>query len=90
MKNKLSDVRNLLIEQMEALRDVKPGDERGLKHELEKARAMAEIGKVLTDTARVEVEALELIPARDRGFGTGFVVVEGNGRPALESTPVRN
>lgn len=49
MKNKMTDLRNHLFATLEALQDEdKPMD-------IDRARAIAEVGKVLVDSAKVEV-----------------------------------
>lgn len=50
-RNKMTDVRDLLIESMERLRD---GD-----MEPAQAKQMASMGKVLIDSAKVEIEFIE-------------------------------
>lgn len=85
MKNKMQDVRNHLIAQMEAIRDADSKDADTLRAELDKGRVLSEIGKVLTDTARVEVEAMKLHEGRTTG--TGFIALNAE-PPALPS--VRN
>lgn len=88
MKNKMQDVRDLLIGQMEAIRDAETKSPEALRLELEKGRVMSEIGKVLTDTARVEVEAMKVFEGRTTG--TGFIPLEQvpAAKPALPA--VRN
>jgi hypothetical protein len=50
MKNKIEDLRNHLFETLEALKDTdKP-------MELERASAIANVARVIVDTAKVEVE----------------------------------
>lgn len=73
MKNKMQDVRDHLIAQMEAIRDADTKDSKALQAELDKGRVLSEIGKVLTDTARVEVEAMKLYEGRANG--TGFLPI---------------
>ena len=86
MKNKMQDVRDLLIGQMEAIRDAEGKTHEAVRIELDKGRVMSEIGKVLTDTARVEVEALKIMEGR--GTGTGFLQLTEPTKPQL--TQVRN
>lgn len=85
MKNKMQDVRDHLIAQMEAIREADGKDPKALQAELDKGRVLSEIGKVLTDTARVEVEAMKLCEGRTAG--TGFIPLTEE-KPALP--PVRN
>lgn len=87
MKNKMQHVRDHLIAQMEAIRDADSKDAEALRAELDKGRVLSEIGKVLTDTARVEVEAMKLYEGRSAG--TGFLQLEAEQqKPAL--APARN
>lgn len=53
MKNKIDDLRNHLFETLEALKDEeKPMD-------LDRARAIADVSRVIVDSAKVEVEFLK-------------------------------
>lgn len=64
MKNKLEDLRNHLFAALEGLSDhEKPLD-------LERARAIADVGRVIVDTAKVEVQFLNVTGRND---GTGFI-----------------
>lgn len=57
MKNKMQDLRNHLFAALEGLSDPdKP-------LEIDRAKAIAEVAKVLTDTARVQVEVMKLTGA---------------------------
>ncbi len=67
-KNKIEDLRNLLMEAMERLMD----DEKPL--DVEHARAVADVAKVVLESARVEIAFMRDIG----GIGTGFVPVERN------------
>jgi hypothetical protein len=62
MKNKLTDVRNLLIEAMEGLNDPESG------MTIEKAKAMADIGQVLVNSAKVEVDFIRATNSDGSGF----------------------
>lgn len=71
MKNKIEDLRNHLFAALEGLADPdKP-------MELDRARAIADVGRVLVDSAKAEVDFLK---ATGRSVGTGFI-------PALPTTP---
>lgn len=64
MKNKMTDLRNHLFATLEALQDPdKP-------MEIERARAVADVGRVLVETAKVEVAFLNAVGG---GKGTGFM-----------------
>ena len=69
MKNQMTDLRNHLFAALEALHDK---DE---PMEIDRARAIADVGRVLVETAKVEVAFLEAVG----GAGTGFI----ESRPAL-------
>jgi hypothetical protein len=54
MKNKIEDLRNHMFEALERLKDAETPEE--LQKELDKSKAIAELGKVLVDTAKAEVD----------------------------------
>ena len=56
-KNKMDDLRNHLFETLEALKD----EEKPM--ELERARAVAAVAKVLVESAKVEVDFLKVTGA---------------------------
>jgi len=64
MKNKLEDLRNHLFVALEGLLD----EEKPL--EIERAKAVAQVGAVLVETAKVEVKAIEVMKLNG---GTGFL-----------------
>ncbi len=68
MKNKITDLRNHLFATLEDLRD----DEKNFN--VDRAKAIAEISKVIIDSAKVEVQFLEKIG----GQGTGFLPEDQN------------
>jgi hypothetical protein len=57
VKNKIDDLRNHLFETLEALKD----DEKPM--DLDRARAIADVAKVLVDSAKVEVAFLKVTGA---------------------------
>ena len=62
-KNKIDDLRDHLFETLEALRDEhKP-------MELDRAKAIADVARVIVESAKVEVQMLEVTGAS----GTGFI-----------------
>jgi hypothetical protein len=63
MKNKIDDLRNHLFETLEALKDEeKPMD-------LARARAIADVSRVIVDSAKVEVDFLKVTGGiRSTGF----------------------
>lgn len=78
MKNKIVDLRNHLFATLEALQD------KDNPMEIERAKAIADVSKVVIESAKVEVEFLKA--TADRGpesMGTGFITATP--RPALEA-----
>lgn len=68
MNNKMTDLRNHLFATLEALQDQeKPMD-------IERAKAIAEVGKVLVDSAKVEVMFLKTMDGDAKS--TGFIESE--------------
>jgi hypothetical protein len=68
MKNKMTDLRNHLFATLEALQDPdKPMD-------IERAKAIADVGRVLVDSAKVEVMFINAMDGDVRG--TGFIESE--------------
>lgn len=65
MNNKMTDLRNHLFATLEALQD----QEKPM--EIERAKAIAEVGKVLVDSAKVEVMFLKVMDGEGRS--TGFI-----------------
>jgi hypothetical protein len=64
-KNKIADLRDHLFETLEALRDeTKP-------MELDRAKAIADVARVIVDSARVEVKFIQVTGAD--GSATGFL-----------------
>jgi hypothetical protein len=63
MKNKMTDLRNHLFAALEGLQD----EEKPM--EIERAKAIADVGRVLVETAKVEVAFLNAAG----GNGTGFI-----------------
>ncbi len=74
MKNKIDDLRNHLFETLEALKD----DEQPM--DIDRAKAIAEVGKVIVESAKVEVRFLEVTGA---ARGTGFLPSEPREAPQL-------
>lgn len=81
MKNKMQDLRNHLFATLEALQDPeKPMD-------IDRARAVSDVAKVLIDSAKVEVEFLKVTGTFD---GSGFIESVGiDGRKGLTQQPPR-
>lgn len=65
MKNNITDLRNHLFETLERLKD----PDLNLEQEISRAKAIKEVGSVLIDSAKVEVEFLNAFG----GKGTGFI-----------------
>ncbi len=73
MKNKISDLRDHLFVAIEnLLDDKKPMD-------IDRARAIATVAKVVVDSAKVEVDFLRVTGT---AVGTGFIPINGT-KPAL-------
>lgn len=71
MQNKIEDLRNHLFTQLERLNDDEEmKDSEKLKMELERAKAIAELGQVIVNSAKVEVD---YVRATKRSDGTGFI-----------------
>ena len=66
MKNKIEDLRNHLFAALEGLAD------KDNPMELDRARAIADVGRVIVDSAKAEVHYLEVTGRRE---GTGFVTL---------------
>lgn len=77
MKNKIDDLRNHLFAALEGLADPeKP-------MEIERAKAIADVARVIVDSAKAEVQYLQ---ATGQSRGTGFIVLpeeESAARPRL-------
>lgn len=72
-RNKIDDLRNHLFETLEALKDEdKPMD-------LDRARAVAEVAKVIVESAKVEVNFLKVTGAIR---STNFLPMDGDEQPA--------
>jgi len=82
MKNKMDDLRNHLFATLEALRD----DENPM--DLARAREIANVGRVLVDSAKVEVDFLKVTGERQ---STGFLPLEDDdATPSRPALPARN
>lgn len=83
MAHKIDDLRAHLFATLEALRDTeKP-------MEIERAKAIADVGRVIVDTAKVEVQYLDQVGGR----GSGFLpepdqVTATPGTPRLSAVPL--
>jgi hypothetical protein len=71
MKNKIEDLRNHMFTALERL-----GDDEAMKNpiklerELQRSKAIAELGKVLVESAKVEVQFIEATSSQN---STGFI-----------------
>lgn len=63
-RNKIEDLRNHLFETIELLKEG--------EIDIEKAKAIADIGQVLVNTAKIEVDFLKIV----NGNGSGFIPVD--------------
>jgi hypothetical protein len=57
--NNISTVRQLLIDQMQALRSALPGSD--LEDEIHRAKGMAEVAQSITNASRVELDYLRTV-----------------------------
>jgi hypothetical protein len=73
MNNKIVDLRNHLFATLEALQD------REKPMELERARAIADVARVIVDSAKAEVQYLSVT---GRHQGTGFIPLPETTAPA--------
>lgn len=62
MKNQMIDLRNHLFATLEALQD----QEKPM--EIDRAKAIADVGRVLVETAKVEVAFLDIAGGKGAGF----------------------
>ncbi len=60
MKNKLTDLRNHLFETLEALKD------EANPMEVDRAKAISDVGQTLIETAKLELKFLELMGSADK------------------------
>ncbi len=65
MKNKMTDLRDHLFATLEALQDKES------PMEIDRAKAIADVGRVLVETAKVEVAFLNAMEGK--GTSTGFI-----------------
>lgn len=79
MKNKIDDLRNHLFLALERVGDAKPEE---LEREIARARAVSEVGHVIVDAAKAEIE---FIKATGASRGSGFIpeTVAGERTPVL-------
>lgn len=57
MRNKIEDLRNHMFEALERLKEAESPEQ--IKQELERSKAVADIGRVLVDSAKVEVDLVK-------------------------------
>jgi hypothetical protein len=67
MRNKITDLRNHLFEQIEKIKDCTPEE---LKDELEKGKAITELARVIVDSAKAEVDYIKVTGIETPG---GFI-----------------
>lgn len=81
MKNKISDLRNHLFETLEALKD----DEKPM--ELARAKAISEVAQTIINSAKVEIEFMEVTGEVE---ATGFFdALRIEDRPGAMARPLR-
>lgn len=67
MKNKITDLRNHLFEQLEKLKD----PDCDLETEIKRSKAMVEVGSVIVESAKVEVDFIRHTSSEGSGFIPG-------------------
>lgn len=82
MKNKIDDLRDHLFEQLERLKDAETPEAIAL--EIDRATAVADVGRTIIDSAKVEVDFLK-VTGRDQA--TDFLPVGVSAKPALMGAP---
>lgn len=75
-QNKIEHLRNHLFETLEALKD----DDKPM--EIERAKAIADVARVIVDSAKVEVSFMNVIG----GSGTGFIPAATADAPPAKPT----
>ena len=78
MKNKISDLRNHLFEVIEMLKD------KDAPMDIERAKAVAAIAQVIVNSAKVEVQHMQV----SGSLGTGFIP-EAHSKLDSEPIPLR-
>ncbi len=74
MKNKIEDLRNHLFAQLERL-----GDDENMKNpiklekEVQRAKAIADVSKVIVESAKIEVQFIEATSSQN---ATGFMLTQ--------------
>ncbi len=77
MKNKIEDLRNHLFETLEALRDKEePMD-------IERAKAVADVARVIVDSAKAENDFIKLTGSKGSGFIPEPAIAARPGQPRL-------
>lgn len=71
-RNKITDLRDHLFETIERLKD----DDHPM--DLDRAKAIADVARVIVESAKVEVQAMDVMGSL---AGTGFIPVESPDRP---------
>ena len=79
MKNKIEDLRNHMFAQLEKLADAETPEE--MQKELDRSKAIAEIGKVIVESAKAEVD---FVKATDGDVITTEFFNEGDHRKMLQ------
>lgn len=79
MKNKISDLRNHMFAQLERLNN-EDLDEKTLKKEINRAKALSEIGKIVVESAKTEVLYAKLMRRKELE-PTEFLQIEEKKKP---------
>lgn len=81
MKNKISDLRDHMFAALERLGNEELTEEE-LKKEIERARAVSEVGKVIVESAKTEVLYAKLAHQKER-YPTKFLEMEDAANPII-------
>lgn len=90
-RNKISNVKDHLIEQLERLNDLdldKKSDQEKLKPELERAKQVASIATAITNIAKVEVEYIEALGKHGASIKSNFFDINDS-TPRLTEAEVK-
>lgn len=87
MKNKISDLRNHMFAALERLGNEDMSEEEN-KKEIERAKAISEVGKVIVESAKTEVLYAKLT-RRKEAEPTEFLEIEEEPKPKLQRPPAK-
>lgn len=70
MNKKIEDVRNILFEQLERLKNAGPHE---IKQETERSQAMIQVSHTIIESAKAETDFLRVVGSMQDAQGTGFI-----------------